>query len=134
MKVIPKRLWVDTKLFGNSRGRGTHRKHLQDFQLLRGERRNRRSSADHVIQIGNLLRNGDYSAEDFLALLLRTDVTHQMNKEGLASPPVQMGNGRKIDPDPLLATGSHIQVEILQGTRGICASQRSTAFMADIRT
>ena len=36
VKMIPKRLWTDTKRLGNSRGGGTDRKHPEDFKLLRG--------------------------------------------------------------------------------------------------
>lgn len=43
VKMIPKRLRADTKRFGNSRGRDTHRRHFEDFNLLRGEGRLRGS-------------------------------------------------------------------------------------------
>ena len=55
------------------------------------------------------------------------------NKKGLASPSIQIRNGRKIDPDPLFITGSHIQIEVRYVARGFGASQRSTAFMTDNR-
>ena len=133
VKMIPKRLRADTKRFGNSRGRDTHCKHLEDFKLLRGERRNRRSSGDGVFQIGHFFRNGDHAAENLFPLLLRTDVTNKMNEKRPAGPPVQKRNGRKIDPYPLLAPGSHIQIEIWYGTRRFGTSQYSATF-TDVRT
>ena len=57
-----------------------------------------------------------------------------MNKKRPASPPVQIRNGRKIDPYPLLAPGSHIQIEIRYRTRGFGTSQYSAAFKADVCT
>ena len=81
VKVIPKRLRADTKRFGNSRGCRTHYKHPKDFELLRGERCNRRHPGDGVFQIGHFFRNGDHAAENLFAFLLRTDVANKMNKE-----------------------------------------------------
>ena len=81
VKMIPKRLRADTKRFGNSRGRDTHCKHFEDFKLLRGERRNRRSSGDGIFQIGHFFGNGDHATENLFAFLLRTDVTNEMNEE-----------------------------------------------------
>lgn len=133
VKMIAKRLRADSKRFCNSGGCGTCREHFEDFKLLRRWMRNRRRPGD-VSQIRHFFGNGDHAAEHLLTLFLLTDITRQMNKQRPASSAVEIRNGREIDPDPILAAGTHIQIEIRYVTRGFGTAQRRTAFTTDICT